>query len=132
MRRAQHPRLLLVLHLLPSHFFLLTDTAIRFENNKASHAQERPHEQNVLGDTMQTFADRPDIREALQALHAEELRAFTGLLSPRESVVLHGRVLGRPQRRQESLGRAMGISRDRVCQIEAEVIKKFEAWKSPQ
>jgi DNA-directed RNA polymerase sigma subunit (sigma70/sigma32) len=80
---------------------------------------------------MQTFNDRPDIRQALRALDAEALHAFTGLLSPRESVVLHGRVLGQPPRRQESLGRAMGIARDRVCQIEEEIIKKFEVWQSP-
>ena len=80
---------------------------------------------------MQTFDDRPDLQEALQALNTEALQAFAGLLSPRESVVLHGRVLGRPKRRWESLGRAMGISRERVRQIEAEIVKKFEAWKIP-
>ena len=80
---------------------------------------------------MQTFSDRPDLREALRALDAEELQAFTHLLSPRESVVLNGRVLGHPPRRWESLGRAMGLSRERVRQIEAEILKKFEAWKSP-
>ena len=80
---------------------------------------------------MQTFSDRPDIREALQTLDAEELQIFIRLLSPRESVVLHGRVVGRPPRRWESLARTMGISRERVRQIEAELVKKFEAWKSP-
>lgn len=80
---------------------------------------------------MQTFDDRPDLREALQAIDAEEFQAFAGLLSPREAVVLHGRVLGQPKRRWESLGRAMGISRERVRQIEAALLKKFETWKSP-
>jgi len=47
---------------------------------------------------MQTFSDRPDLREALQALDAEELHAFAGLLSPRESVVLHGRLRPPPRR----------------------------------
>jgi DNA-directed RNA polymerase sigma subunit (sigma70/sigma32) len=90
-----------------------------------------PREQNVPGDVMQTFDDRPDLREALQALDAEALQAFAGLLSPRESVVLHGRVLGQPKRRWESLGRAMGIARERVRPIEAEIVKKFEAGQSP-
>ena len=81
---------------------------------------------------MQTLYDRPDVREALQALEAEECHAFACLLSPRECVVLHGRFLGRPQRRWESLGRAMGVSRERVRQMEAEIIKKFDAWKSPR
>ena len=80
---------------------------------------------------MQTLNDRPDVREALQALEVEECQAFARLLSPRESVVWHGRFLGRPPRRWESLGRAMGLSRERVRQIEAEIIKKFDAWKSP-
>lgn len=80
---------------------------------------------------MQTFDDRPDLREALQALDAEALQAFAGLLSRRESVVLHGRVLGQPKRRWESLGRAMGIAQERVRQIEADLLKKFETWKSP-
>ena len=43
---------------------------------------------------MQTLADRPDVREALRALDTEACQAFAGLLSPRESVVLHGRFLG--------------------------------------
>ena len=80
---------------------------------------------------MQTLYDRPDVREALQALEAEACHAFARLLSPRESVVLHGRFLGHPPRRWESLGRAMGVSRDRVRQMEAEIIKKFDAWKRP-
>ena len=80
---------------------------------------------------MQTLNDRPDVREALQALEAEECQAFARLLSSRESVVWDGRFLGRPPRRWESLGRAMGLSRERVRQIEAEIIKKFDAWKSP-
>jgi DNA-directed RNA polymerase sigma subunit (sigma70/sigma32) len=79
---------------------------------------------------MQTLIDRPDVREALQALEAEECHAFARLLSPRESVVWHGRFLGRPQRRWESLGRAMGLPRERVRQLEAEIIKKFDAWKN--
>ncbi len=78
---------------------------------------------------MQTLYDRPDVREALQALDAEALQAFAGLLSPREAVVLQGRFVGHPQRRWESLGRTMGISRDRVRQMEAEIITKFDAWK---
>jgi DNA-directed RNA polymerase sigma subunit (sigma70/sigma32) len=79
---------------------------------------------------METLYDRPDMREALHALEVEALRAFTGLLSPRESVILHGRFLGHPPRRWESLGRAMGISRERVRQLEATVIMKFDAWQS--
>jgi DNA-directed RNA polymerase sigma subunit (sigma70/sigma32) len=78
---------------------------------------------------METLYDRPDVREALQALDAEELQAFARLLSPREAVVLHGRFLGRPPRRWESLGRAMGVAREQVRQMEAAIIKKFEAWK---
>jgi DNA-directed RNA polymerase sigma subunit (sigma70/sigma32) len=109
----------------------MMDTFIQFENDKGINTWKSPHKKNAPGDVMQTFSDRPDIREALQALDAEELQAFASLLSPRESVVLHGRALGRPPRRWESLGRAMGISRERVRQIEAEIIKKFEAWKSP-
>jgi DNA-directed RNA polymerase sigma subunit (sigma70/sigma32) len=108
----------------------MMDTFISFENGKGTNTRKSPHKKNAPGDVMQTFSDRPDIREALQALDAEELQAFASLLSPRESVVLHGRVLGRPPRRWESLGRAMGISRERVRQIEAEIIQKFEAWKS--
>ena len=79
---------------------------------------------------MQTLYDRPDVREALQTLDTEECQAFARLLSPREAVVLHGRFLGQPKRRWESLGRAMGVPRERVRQIEAEIIKKFDAWKS--
>jgi DNA-directed RNA polymerase sigma subunit (sigma70/sigma32) len=78
---------------------------------------------------METLYDRPDVREALQALDAGELQAFARLLSPREAVVLHGRFLGRPPRRWESLGRAMGVAREQVRQMEAAIIKKFEAWK---
>ena len=78
---------------------------------------------------MQTLYDRPEVREALRALDAEACQAFARLLSPRASVVLHGRFLGHPPRRWESLGRAMGIGRERVRQIEAEIIKKFDTWK---
>ena len=78
---------------------------------------------------MQTLYERPDVREALRALQAEELQAFAGLLSPRETVVLQGRFLGQPPRRWESLGRAMGVPRERVRQLEVEIIKKFDAWK---
>ena len=80
---------------------------------------------------METLYDRPDVRAALRALDAQECQAFAHLLSPRETVVLHGRFLGHPPRRWESLGRAMGVSRERVRQMEAEIIKKFDAWKSP-
>ena len=79
---------------------------------------------------METLHDRPDVREALQALDAEACQAFARLLSPRESVVLHGRFLGRPPRSWGSLGRAMGIPQAWVRQIEAEIIKKFDTWKS--
>jgi len=78
---------------------------------------------------MQSLYDRPEVREALQALDAEACQAFAHLLSPRESVVLQGRFLGNPPRRWESLGRAMGITRERVRQIEAEIIKKFDTWQ---
>lgn len=78
---------------------------------------------------MQTLLDRPEVREALRALDAETCQAFARLLSPREAVVLQGRFLGHPPRRWESLGRAMGIARDRVRQLEAEIIKKFDAWQ---
>ena len=84
-----------------------------------------------MGDSIQTLYDRPEVRDALRALDAEACQAFARLLSPRESVVLHGRFLGHPPRRWESLGRAMGLSRERVRQIEAEIVKKFEVWKSP-
>ena len=47
---------------------------------------------------METLHDRPDVRAALRALDAEECQAFARLLSPRESVVLHGRFLGHPPR----------------------------------
>ena len=80
---------------------------------------------------METLYDRPDVREALQALDAEALQAFVRLLSPREAVVLHSRFLGRPPRRWESLGRAMGVAREQVRRMEVEIIKKFEAWKRP-
>lgn len=78
---------------------------------------------------MQTLIDRPEVREALQAMADEERQAFARLLSPRECVILEGRFLGRPQRRWESLGRAMGLSRERVRQIEIDIIKKFDAWQ---
>jgi DNA-directed RNA polymerase sigma subunit (sigma70/sigma32) len=81
---------------------------------------------------MQTLYERPEVRQALQALDAEALQAFAGQLSPRESVVLHGRFLGRPPQRWESLGRKMGVGRERVRQMEVEIIKKFDAWKSQQ
>ena len=80
---------------------------------------------------MQTLYDRPDVRDALRALDAEACQAFDRLLTPRESVVLQGRFIGHPPRRWESLGRAMGISGERVRQMEAEIIKKFDAWKRP-
>jgi DNA-directed RNA polymerase sigma subunit (sigma70/sigma32) len=80
---------------------------------------------------MQTLYDRPEVRQALQALDAAALQTFASLLSPRESVVLHGRFIGHPPRRWESLGRAMGISRDQVRQLEIAIITKFDAWKGP-
>ena len=45
---------------------------------------------------METLHDRPEVRAALRALDAEACQAFARLLSPRESVVLHGRFLGPP------------------------------------
>jgi DNA-directed RNA polymerase sigma subunit (sigma70/sigma32) len=78
---------------------------------------------------MQTLYDRPDVRDALQALDAEACQAFAHLLTPRESVVLQGRFIGHPPRRWESLGRAMGIPGERVRHIEVEIIKKFDIWK---
>jgi len=80
---------------------------------------------------METLYDRPDVRAALRALDAEECQAFARLLSPREAVVLHGRFLGQPPRSWGSLGRALGVAQERVRQMEAEIIKKFDAWKSP-
>jgi len=82
-----------------------------------------------VGESIQTLYERPEVREALRALDAEACQAFARLLSPRESVVLHGRFLGHPPRRWESLSRAMGITRERVRQIEAEIIKKFDTWQ---
>lgn len=81
---------------------------------------------------MQTLFERPEVREALRALDAEACKAFTQLLSPRESVVLQGRFIGHPPRRWESLARAMGTTRDRVRQMEIEIIKKYDAWKGGQ
>jgi DNA-directed RNA polymerase sigma subunit (sigma70/sigma32) len=84
---------------------------------------------------METLHDRPDVRAALRALDAEACQAFARLLSPRESVVLHGRFLGHPPRSWGSLGRAMGVAQERVRLMEAEIIRKFDAWKgtlSPQ
>lgn len=78
---------------------------------------------------METLFERPDVRAALQSLDAEALQAFARLLSPRESVVWHGRFIGRPPRRWESLGRAMGITREQVRQVEGDIISKFDAWK---
>ena len=78
---------------------------------------------------MDTLFDRPDVRTALQSLDAEALQAFAHLLSPRESVVWHGRFVGRPPRRWESLGRAMGISREQVRQVEGDIISKFDTWR---
>ena len=80
---------------------------------------------------METLHDRPDVRAALRALEAEECQAFARLLSPRESVVLHGRFLGHPPRSWGSLSRAMGVAQERVRQMEAEIIKKFDAWNHP-
>jgi DNA-directed RNA polymerase sigma subunit (sigma70/sigma32) len=80
---------------------------------------------------METLYDRPDVREALRALEAEALQSFTRLLTPRESVVLQGRFIGHPPRRWESLGRAMGISREQVRRLEATIITKFDAWQRP-
>lgn len=81
---------------------------------------------------METLFERPEVRDALRALDAETCQAFTRLLSPRETVVLQGRFLGHPPRRWESLGRAMGVQRDRVRQIEADIIAKYDAWKNQQ
>ena len=78
---------------------------------------------------MDTLFERPDVREALQTLDAEALQAFARLLSPREAVVWQGRFIGRPQRRWESLGRAMGITREQVRRVEGELISKFDTWK---
>ena len=80
---------------------------------------------------METLYERPDVREALRALEAEALQAFTRLLSPRESVILQGRFIGHPPRRWESLGRAMGISREQVRKLEAAIITKFDTWQRP-
>jgi DNA-directed RNA polymerase sigma subunit (sigma70/sigma32) len=80
---------------------------------------------------METLYDRPDVREALRALEAEALQSFTRLLTSRESVVLQGRFIGHPPRRWESLGRAMGISREQVRRLEATIITKFDAWQRP-
>jgi DNA-directed RNA polymerase sigma subunit (sigma70/sigma32) len=79
---------------------------------------------------METLHDRPDVRAALRALDAAACQAFAQLLSPRESVVLHGRFLGQPPRSWGSLGRAMGVAQERVRQMEAEIIRKFDMWKS--
>jgi DNA-directed RNA polymerase sigma subunit (sigma70/sigma32) len=79
---------------------------------------------------MQTLYDRPDVRTTLQALAAEECQDFARQLSPREAVVLHGRFLGKPPRRWESLARTMGLTRDRVRQLEIEIIKKLDAWQA--
>jgi DNA-directed RNA polymerase sigma subunit (sigma70/sigma32) len=79
---------------------------------------------------METLHDRPDVRTALRALDTEACQAFARLLSPRESVVLQWRFLGHPPRSWGSLGRAMGVAQERVRQMEAEIIRKFEAWQS--
>jgi DNA-directed RNA polymerase sigma subunit (sigma70/sigma32) len=81
---------------------------------------------------MQTLYDRPDIKAAIDTLDEQQVHIFVGLLSPRQAVVFQGRLRGRPPRRWESLGRAMGISADRVRQLEAEIITKFEAWQRPR
>ena len=47
------------------------------------------------------------------------------------ALVLHGRFLGHPPRSWGSLGRSMGVTQERVRQMEAEIIRKFDAWKSP-
>ena len=80
---------------------------------------------------METLHDRPEVRAALRALDATECQAFARLLSPRETVVLQGRFLGQPPRSWGSLGRAMGIGPERVRQMEAEIIRKFDVWKQP-
>ena len=66
----------------------------------------------------------------LDVSHAWLSAHYAGL-SPRESVVLHGRFLGHPPRSWGSLGRSLGVAQERVRQMEAEIIKKFDAWKRP-
>jgi DNA-directed RNA polymerase sigma subunit (sigma70/sigma32) len=78
---------------------------------------------------MDTLYERPEVRQELRAFDAETLEAFASVLSPREAVVLHTRIVGVPPRRWESLARTLGISRDMVRQIEATVIAKFDTWK---
>ena len=80
---------------------------------------------------METLHARPEVRAALRALDAEECQAFARLLSPRESVVLQARFLGHPPRSWGSLARAMGVTQERVRQMETEIIRKFDAWQSP-
>lgn len=85
-----------------------------------------------MEEAMETLFERPEVRDALRALEPAARQDFARLLSPRENVVLEARFLGHPPRRWESLARAMGTFRNVVRQLEIDIIRKYDEWKSAQ
>jgi RNA polymerase sigma-32 factor len=77
-------------------------------------ADERPSPEDVVGDRHDTTARAAWLRESLQELNE------------RERTIIHERRLREDGRTLEELGRRLGISKERVRQIEHRALQKLK------
>ena len=86
------------------------------------------HEAPLLETLVDPEAADPEV-EALRDAHHQELRRILERLSPRERLVVEGRLGldGQTSRTLESLSQELKLSRERVRQIEAHALRKLRA-----
>ncbi len=84
-------------------------------------------EDNVIGDFVSDVQGAGLLESASQTMLEEQMRVVLGELDEREREVLELRfgLLGEPPRTLEDIGEVMGVSRERVRQIEGKALRKL-------
>ena len=70
----------------------------------------------------------PVTAEQLREVFLEKIGEFAGTLSDRDQQILEERILAEEPRTLAELGEDFGVSRERVRQLEAKLVKRLRAY----
>lgn len=85
---------------------------------------------DMLCDTRPGQEETASVREE-QALAKREVRNALSILNDKERLVIENRVMADPPESLQNLGDRLGLTRERVRQIEAQALKKLEKTLAP-
>jgi hypothetical protein len=83
----------------------------------------------IRGLTAQTWGEPV---EYAQVNTPELIELNIGVLDPRQKAILVGRILDNPTRTLDSIGAELGVTRERVRQIESKILATVASWLSPE